>query len=93
MFGILGCPDDRKLNIAVFLLEGNAYCLWDSLRLSFPVQAAISWADFKQAFFEHFYPNSYRDAKLAEFLRLVQGTMIVAEYEQKFINLSKYALR
>lgn len=86
VFSIMGCPDDCKLGIVVFLLEGNAYHWWELIRLSFTDHAAISWGDFRHAFYEHFYPKSYCDAKLVEFL------MMVAKYEQKFIQLSRYAL-
>ena len=36
--------------------------------------------------------NSSLCAKMNEFLRLVQGTMTVAEYEKKYTELSNYAL-
>lgn len=33
----------------------------------------------------------YQDIKWSEFLRLVQGFMIIEKYEKKFIDLSKFA--
>ncbi|KAL0553697.1 hypothetical protein IC582_007600 [Cucumis melo] len=53
----------------------------------------MSWDEFKKAFFDKFYPRSFRDAKHNEFVRLTQGTMTVAEYEKKYTELSKYATR
>ncbi|KAL2467161.1 Gag protease polyprotein-like protein [Abeliophyllum distichum] len=35
--------------------------------------------------------SSYKDTKQDEFLKLVQGSSTVAEYQKKFIELSKYA--
>ncbi|XP_022847478.1 uncharacterized protein LOC111369990 [Olea europaea var. sylvestris] len=37
------------------------------------------------------WQSSYKDAKQKEFLKLVQGQMTVAEYQVRFIELSKYA--
>ena len=33
----------------------------------------------------------YQDIKRSEFLRLVQGSMLVEEYEKKFLDLSRFA--
>src|ERR1051325_5591999 len=46
---------------------------------------------FLKVFYDKFFPMTYRDAKLDEFLKLVQGNSTVAEYEKKFTELSKYA--
>ncbi|XP_022853854.1 uncharacterized protein LOC111375282 [Olea europaea var. sylvestris] len=47
--------------------------------------------DFHRIFYDAYYPRSYKDARQEEFLKLVQGQMIVVEYQVKFIELSKYA--
>ncbi|XP_040363886.1 uncharacterized protein LOC121049795 [Rosa chinensis] len=91
VFDVMGYPDDCKPSLAVFLLEENAYHWWELERQRYVGQVAISWTNFRLAFYEHFYPRSFHDAKLAEFLKLVQGTMTVAQYEHRFIELSRYA--
>ena len=37
-------------------------------------------------------PRSFVDAKRKEFLSLVQGYMSIAEYEKKFVELTKYVI-
>src|ERR1051325_3609979 len=46
---------------------------------------------FLKVFYDKFFPKTYRDAKLEEFLKLVQGNSTVAEYEKKYTELSRYA--
>ncbi|CAL2255737.1 unnamed protein product [Prunus armeniaca] len=53
--------------------------------------AAITWEEFQRVFSDQFYPPSYRYAKKSEFLYLKQGSMLVAEYEHKFNELSRFA--
>ncbi|KAA0047575.1 Pyridoxal-phosphate-dependent serine hydroxymethyltransferase [Cucumis melo var. makuwa] len=43
--------------------------------------------EFRKTFKNKFYPRSFCDAKRNEFMSLVQGDMIVAEYEKRFIEL------
>ncbi|XP_022887797.1 uncharacterized protein LOC111403499 [Olea europaea var. sylvestris] len=52
--------------------------------------SGITWGEFKDNFNEHFYLRSYKTDKQNEFLRIVQ-TSTVAEYQKKFLQLSKYA--
>ena len=42
---------------------------------------ALTWAQFKEAFFEQNYPQRVMDRKVTEFEQLKEGTMSVAEYE------------
>ena len=53
--------------------------------------AVLTWAQFKGAFFEKYFPQCVRDRKVTEFERLRQGAMSVAEYETKFTELARYA--
>ncbi|CAA3003162.1 uncharacterized protein LOC111369392 isoform X1, partial [Olea europaea subsp. europaea] len=90
IFDFMDCPDDRKLRLATFLLEGSAYDWWRSVQSKYVDPSVITWGEFKDDFNEHFYPRSYKTDKQNEFLRLVQ-TSTVAEYQKKFLELSKYA--
>nr|XP_016458319.1 PREDICTED: uncharacterized protein LOC107782001 [Nicotiana tabacum] len=53
-----------------------------------PVQ---TWDDFVKAFRAKYVPPVYCDAKKNKFLNLRQGSMSIAEYQQKFYRLSRYA--
>ncbi|XP_022849073.1 uncharacterized protein LOC111371365 [Olea europaea var. sylvestris] len=90
IFDVMDCPDDRKLRLATFLLEGSAYDWLRSVQSKYVDPSVITWGKFKDDFNEHFYPHSYKTDKQNEFWRLVQ-TSTVVEYQKKFLELSKYA--
>lgn len=87
----MGCPSDRKVRLANFLLEGGAYNWWKSLQSKYVNSSVITWSDFRDDFNEYYRPRSYKTNKQNKFLRLVQ-TSSVAKYQKKFIELSKYAV-
>ncbi|KAL2465555.1 CCHC-type domain-containing protein [Abeliophyllum distichum] len=91
VFDVMGCPDDRKLRLATFLLEDGAYDWWQPVQNKYLDPSIITWTDFRRNFYDSYYPLSYKDTKQDEFLKLVQGSSTVAEYQKKFIELSKYA--
>ncbi|CAL8119335.1 unnamed protein product [Prunus armeniaca] len=85
------CPDGDKVRLAAFLLKGNAYHWWKTVCRGYTNPATITWEEFQKAFFDQFYPHSYKTAKRVEFLHLRQGSMSVFEYEHKFNELSQFA--
>lgn len=90
-FDVMRCPEDRKVRLATLLLQEGASVWWNSVRSKRLGSEITNWSEFKKAFYEEYYPRYYRDAKRSEFLKLVQGSTTVAEYEKKYIELSKYA--
>ncbi|CAL9015249.1 unnamed protein product [Prunus brigantina] len=90
IFEVLQCPDGDKVRLAAFLLKGNAYHWWKTIRRGYANLAAITWEEFQRAFFDQFYPHTYKNAKKSEFLHLRQGSMSVFEYEHKFNELSRF---
>ena len=52
----------------------------------------VTWELFKTAFTGKYVGVSYVDAHRKEFLNLVQGGKTIAEYEAKFLKLSRYAV-
>lgn len=48
--------------------------------------------ELKKGFFNKFYSRSFHDAKRKEFLKLIQGSSFVAEYEKTYIEVSTYAI-
>lgn len=91
IFYIVGCSDEQKLSVARFLLERDAYYWWKGVEHWYPDRSTITWGDFRRMFYDRYFPRTYRDAKLREFLELAQGYMTVREYEDKFISLSRFA--
>ncbi|CAL9001614.1 unnamed protein product [Prunus brigantina] len=61
-----------------------------TVRRGYANPAAITWEEFQRAFFDQFYPHTYKNAKKSEFLHLRQGSMSVFEYEHKFNELSRF---
>lgn len=91
-FDEMGClTDDKKVRLASFLLQEGASDWWKSVRSKRVESKVTNWSEFKKAFYEEYYPQSYGHAKQNEFLKLVQGSMTVAEYLNKYIELSKHA--
>ncbi|XP_022875694.1 uncharacterized protein LOC111394158 [Olea europaea var. sylvestris] len=91
VFDVMGCSDDQKLCLATFSLEECAYDWWQSVQSTYLDPSIITWIDFRHIFYDAYYPYSYKDGRQEEFLKLVEGQMTVAEYQEKFIKLSKYA--
>ena len=50
----------------------------------------MTWASFSSLFMEKYIPQTLRDRRRDEFLSLEQGRMSVADYEAKFLALSRY---
>lgn len=50
------------------------------------LEQAISWASYEK-FNDHLFPKVIQKAKAREFMDLVQGGVIVAEYATKFTQL------
>jgi len=50
----------------------------------------LSWNDIKEVFYDKYSSQFVQDEKEEEFFRLVQDSMIVAQYETKFTELSRF---
>ena len=93
IFSIMEVSDNQRVALATFMLEGDAQYLWEATqrRLDPNSSHIITWAEFTQAFYNKYFPASFRRAKEREFLNLKQGDLSVAEYEVKFTKLSRFA--
>lgn len=52
---------------------------------------AIIWENFRENFLINFFPIIYQEDSVNEFMTLVQGSMIIEEYERKFSELLRFA--
>ncbi|MGV7959514.1 hypothetical protein PJP14_29885, partial [Mycobacterium kansasii] len=50
-----------------------------------------TWEAFATRFHEIYFPLTYHNEKEGEFLHLRQGGITVAEYENRFMELARYA--
>ena len=51
----------------------------------------MTWVEFHDLFMGKYFLNTARHAKAQEFLELKHGTMIVLEYEARFMELASFA--
>ncbi|XP_058101757.1 uncharacterized protein LOC131245950 [Magnolia sinica] len=84
------CTNSQMVTLATYLLEGEAENLWNSVQRGVPSGYAWTWAGFRIKFLEKYFPRSCRSKKIAQFLKLEQGSLTVAQYEVKFDELSQY---
>ncbi|XP_040997137.1 uncharacterized protein LOC121243137 [Juglans microcarpa x Juglans regia] len=93
IFSVLECTDQQKVRFAAFKLTGEVKRWWNSEKVIKEVEGSgvIVWAQFKQNFFDRFFPKADREARAREFTNLVQGTMTVRQYAARFVELSCFA--
>ncbi|XP_055822858.1 uncharacterized protein LOC129891495 [Solanum dulcamara] len=69
----------------------DAYDWWVGVPNAKVKPPVLTWDDFVKEFRMKYVPPAYCDAKKKEFLNLRQRGMSIAEYQQKFLRLSRYA--
>ena len=72
-------------------LEGATIDWWDAFTAAHAFPDAITWEEFCNSFHTRFIPTGIMKQKLKEFLKLKQGSMSVADYRDRFTQLSRYA--
>ncbi|XP_073020031.1 uncharacterized protein [Primulina eburnea] len=91
-FRAFQCTEEQQMETLGFLLEGRARKWWRST--SAPIvqsQGRVTWAEFRAAFMQLYFPPALRQAKTIELLNLKQGSMSVDAYQQKFFELLPFA--
>ncbi|XP_057471994.1 uncharacterized protein LOC130760633 [Actinidia eriantha] len=91
IFEVMEVTDEQKLLLATFMLRGEARNWWESMRRMQPEGVLVSWQRFVEIFNDQYFPRIYRLQKEQEFMSLKKWTMSVAEFEEKFIALSRFA--
>jgi hypothetical protein len=87
------CDDREKVLYAAGRLQGSASAWWDAYTAAHAAPETITWDEFTTNFRSHHIPSGVMKIKKKEFLSLKQGGMSVAEYRDKFTELSRYAQR
>ncbi|KAA0063402.1 gag-protease polyprotein [Cucumis melo var. makuwa] len=83
------CPDDQKVQCAVFFLEDRGTAWWETAeRMLGGDVSKITWEQFKESFYAKFFSINVKHAKQQEFLNLEQGTMTLEQYDAEFDMLS-----
>ncbi|XXG82454.1 hypothetical protein AAC387_Pa10g0401 [Persea americana] len=91
-FLAMNCPEDQKLPLTAFILQGEAEHWYEALVTGYrTARQALTWAEFEREFDDKFIPKHVWDRKKREFQNLQQGSMTVAQYDMKWTQLSRYA--
>jgi hypothetical protein len=85
------CSDREKVLYAAERLQGSADAWWDAYVDAHATPDATTWDEFATNFRNHHIPAGLMKMKMKEFLSLKQAGMLVAEFRDKFIELSCYA--
>jgi hypothetical protein len=91
MLNIAQCSDREKVLYASGRLTGLAADWWDSNTAAHDAASNITWAEFATQFINYHIPAGLMKIKKKEFLSPKQGNMLVSEYREKFIQMSRYA--
>jgi hypothetical protein len=90
---IAQCTDRKKVLFAVHQLFGTAADWWETYCNTHVAIDTIAWNEFKARFRNHYVPHGTMKLKKKEFTNLRQGSMMVNEYLNSFIQLSRYATK
>jgi len=83
--------DDQKVRLATHMLAEEAEFWWIKAKRRLEAGGdVVSWERFKDDFLKKYFPADLRNKKEVEFLQLKQGSMSVANYANKFEELSRF---
>jgi hypothetical protein len=88
---IAQCTDREKVLFATHQLYDTTSNWWEMFCNTHVNADAITWSEFKARFCTHDLPLGTMKLKRKDFADLKQGGMIVNEYLNSFIQLSRYA--
>jgi hypothetical protein len=88
---IAQCMDHEKVLFATHQLFGTTANWWETYCNTHADVDSIMWNEFKARFRNRYVPHDTMKLKKKEFTDLKQGSMIVNEYLNSFIQLSIYA--
>ncbi|XP_027151966.1 uncharacterized protein LOC113780390 [Coffea eugenioides] len=92
IFAALHYSEERQVTFAIFQLEGTARSWWNVIRMKWNrEQTPRTSVNFMRDFNAKYFPPLVQEKKEDEFIRLRQGTQMVAEYKSQFTRLSKFA--
>ncbi|KAL0448684.1 UNVERIFIED_CONTAM: hypothetical protein Slati_1424800 [Sesamum latifolium] len=91
-FELMEVPIEIRPRVVVLFLVGEAAKWWEGVSPVMLTEGPITWARFREAYLQHYFPNAIRHQKMAKFDNLTQTLgMSVVEYSAKFHALGKYS--
>jgi hypothetical protein len=77
--------------IDIYELKGKASMWWDQLmQVKKPREKNVTWKEFKRHFERKYMTKRYYDRMIKDFFELKLGSMVIDEYERRFLELLKY---
>ncbi|XP_073279525.1 uncharacterized protein [Primulina huaijiensis] len=83
IFDYLNFDDKDRVSCAVFLLTKTARIRWEATKVTINVET-LKRNEFKDLFYDKYFPSDVKARKVKEFLELKQGTMSMNDYILKF---------
>ncbi|MQL87205.1 hypothetical protein Taro_019747 [Colocasia esculenta] len=90
VFRVMQCADGGKLLLATFQFERDARAWWESMEAT-RADAQFTWEEFKEHFNSKYFSERVLERKASEFAALKRRYLTVAEYEEQFSRLARYA--
>ncbi|XP_071928149.1 uncharacterized protein [Coffea arabica] len=82
----------RQVNFVVFQFEGAARSWCNVVSAKWEREQTLwTWVNFEREFNVKFLPPIIQEKREDDFIKLKQGLLSVAEYEERFTKLSKFA--
>ncbi|XP_019157161.1 PREDICTED: uncharacterized protein LOC109153740 [Ipomoea nil] len=69
LFNVVGCPEDQRVEAAIYYLQGEADHWWVMEGLVVQAREGFDWGMFKTVMRERFYPEHVKAAKARKFIR------------------------
>ncbi|XP_028070064.1 uncharacterized protein LOC114272540 [Camellia sinensis] len=85
--------NEQRVALASLMLVEETEYWWEATQRLHTAggTGGLTWNQFTKVFNDKYFPATYRYEKEREFLRLEQEELTVAQYEAKFISLSRFA--
>ncbi|XP_034675675.1 uncharacterized protein LOC117906659 [Vitis riparia] len=87
----LDIPEENRVSLAAYMLVDKANFWWESMKIVCDTEV-MTWEEFERIFLGKYFGEVAKHAKRMEFEHLIQGIMLVLEYESHFSELSRFTL-
>jgi hypothetical protein len=87
-FKLLRCTKVQKILFTVQQLRGDASVWWANYTATRPTYYNVPWAEFHDAFRDHYIPAGVMRKKRQEFMDPKQGGRFMHDYSKQFNHLA-----
>ena len=94
IFEVLDCTESQRVLMATYKLEGDANRWWQAAKVAGGegYVEALAWRDFKDVFYQHYFPMADREAYKREYLTIRQKQHeSINTFMERFIRVAGIA--